>query len=101
MSQQAATQRSRRQTAPSGMPLELKAKQIEKLDTVPDDADSMADVQNELEFNEWYNDLEATLLESSYDEYQYISRQLLGIAELIHSCAQGLSRRAPDIQISS
>ncbi|KAL3453774.1 Sec34-like family-domain-containing protein [Aspergillus insuetus] len=70
MSQQAATQRSRRQTAPSGMPLELKAKQIEKLDTVPDDADSIADVQNELEFNEWYNDLEATLLESSYDEYQ-------------------------------
>ncbi|KAJ0424203.1 Sec34-like family-domain-containing protein [Aspergillus carlsbadensis] len=70
MSQQAATQRTRRQTAPSGIPLELKAKQTEKLDTIPDDTDSIADIQNELEFNEWYQDLEATLLESSCDEYQ-------------------------------
>jgi hypothetical protein len=83
------------------MPLELRPKQIEKLDTVSDDADPIADIQTELGFNEWYNDLEATLVESSYDEYQYISRNLLCIAELIHFCPQGLSRRTPNIQIAS
>ncbi|KAL2809804.1 Sec34-like family-domain-containing protein [Aspergillus granulosus] len=76
MSQQATAQRSRRQTAPSGMPLRLKANQIEKLDTVSDEADSIADIQNELDFSEWYNDIEATLLESSYDEYQACLNEL-------------------------
>ncbi|KAL2842350.1 Sec34-like family-domain-containing protein [Aspergillus pseudoustus] len=76
MSQQAAAQRSRRQTAPSGMPVELQVKQIEKLDTVPDEANSITDIQNELDFNEWYNDVEVTLLESSYDEYQACLNEL-------------------------
>ncbi|KAL3475035.1 Sec34-like family-domain-containing protein [Aspergillus californicus] len=67
---QAAGQQSRRQTAPSGMPLELKAKQTEKLDTTLDDVDSITEINNELEFTQWYDDVEASLLESSYDEYQ-------------------------------
>ncbi|KKK13024.1 sec34-like family protein [Aspergillus rambellii] len=70
MAQQAAGQRSRRQTAPSGMPIELKAKEIPKLETVPDDPDVITEIHNELEFAQWYNEAEASLLEASYDEYQ-------------------------------
>jgi hypothetical protein len=70
MAPQIAGQRSRRQTAPSGMPLNLEATQIEKLETVPGKLDSIVDIHNELEFSQWYDDVEASLLESSYDEYQ-------------------------------
>ncbi|KAL4800634.1 Sec34-like family-domain-containing protein [Aspergillus venezuelensis] len=70
MAPQTVPQRSRRQTAPSGMPQDLKAKQTEKLETVQDEPDSISDIHNELEFAQWYNDVEADLLESSYDEYQ-------------------------------
>ncbi|KAL4810541.1 Sec34-like family-domain-containing protein [Aspergillus unguis] len=70
MPPQTAGQRSRRQTAPSGMPLDLKANQVEKLETISSDPESGADIHNELDFTEWYNDVEASLLESSYDEYQ-------------------------------
>ncbi|KAL4946136.1 hypothetical protein BDV06DRAFT_235368 [Aspergillus oleicola] len=70
MAPKTAPLRSRRQTAPSGMPQDLKATQIEKLETVSDVPDSLSDIHNELEFAQWYNDVEADLLESSYDEYQ-------------------------------
>ncbi|KAL4924305.1 Golgi transport complex subunit COG3 [Aspergillus undulatus] len=70
MPTQTAGQRSRRQTAPSGMPHDLKANQIDKLETIPNDMDSVADIHNEIEFTQWYQDVEADLLESSYDEYQ-------------------------------
>ncbi|KAL4918550.1 Sec34-like family-domain-containing protein [Aspergillus aurantiobrunneus] len=76
MPSQTAGQRSRRQTAPSGMPLDLKANQIEKLETVPDDLDSVTAIHNELEFMDWYTDVEASLLESSYDEYQACLNEL-------------------------
>ncbi|KAL4873511.1 hypothetical protein BDV12DRAFT_79772 [Aspergillus spectabilis] len=73
---QAAGQRSRRQTAPSGMPLDLKANHIDKLEAVPDDTESVTEINNELEFTQWYDDVEASLLESSYDEYQACLNEL-------------------------
>ncbi|KAL4820917.1 Sec34-like family-domain-containing protein [Aspergillus spinulosporus] len=76
MAPQIAGQRSRRQTAPSGMPLDLGATQIEKLETVPGELDSIVDIHNELEFSQWYDDVEASLLESSYDEYQACLNEL-------------------------
>ncbi|KAL5002397.1 Sec34-like family-domain-containing protein [Aspergillus recurvatus] len=76
MTPQTAGQRSRRQTAPSGMPLDLKATQIEKLETVSDELDSIADIHNESEFLQWYDSVEASLLESSYDEYQACLNEL-------------------------
>ncbi|KAL4979205.1 Sec34-like family-domain-containing protein [Aspergillus desertorum] len=76
MAPQTARQRSRRQTAPSGMPLDLKAIQIEKLETVSDESNSIADINNELKFSQWYDDVEASLLESSYDEYQACLNEL-------------------------
>ncbi|KAI9370093.1 Sec34-like family-domain-containing protein [Aspergillus egyptiacus] len=76
MPQQAAGQRSRRRTAPSGMPLELKEQQIGRLETVPDEPDPIVDIGNELEFTQWYSDVEASLLESSYDEYQACLNEL-------------------------
>ncbi|KAL2866962.1 Golgi transport complex subunit COG3 [Aspergillus lucknowensis] len=70
MSQPATGRRSRRQTVPSGVPL------AEQLDTDPDDQGSISEVKNELEFTHWYNDVEVTLLESSYDEYQACLNEL-------------------------
>ena len=31
---------------------------------------SIVDIGNELEFSQWYNEVEGSLLETSYDEYQ-------------------------------
>ncbi|EHA23018.1 hypothetical protein ASPNIDRAFT_173434 [Aspergillus niger ATCC 1015] len=69
MRQQAAGQRSRRQTAPSGRALEQKVKEATELETIPDGVDSITDVRNELEFAQWYNEVEESMLEASYDEY--------------------------------
>ena len=70
MRQQAAGQRSRRQTAPSGPPVDIKAKVIDEHETIPDGLESFTDIKNELEFAQWYTDIEGSLLEASYDEYQ-------------------------------
>ncbi|RDH30469.1 Sec34-like family-domain-containing protein [Aspergillus welwitschiae] len=76
MRQQAAGQRSRRQTAPSGRALEQKVKEATELETIPDGVDSITDVRNELEFAQWYNEVEESLLEASYDEYQACLQEL-------------------------
>ncbi|KAB8071595.1 Sec34-like family-domain-containing protein [Aspergillus leporis] len=76
MRQQTAGQRSRRQTVPSRPPLELIGKDTDEAEEVPDGLDSIADIQNELDFTEWYNDLEDNLLETSYDEYQACLHEL-------------------------
>ncbi|PWY83926.1 golgi complex component Cog3 [Aspergillus eucalypticola CBS 122712] len=76
MRQQAAGQRSRRQTAPSGRALEQKVKEATQLETIPDDVDSVTDIRNELEFAQWYNEVEESLLEASYDEYQACLQEL-------------------------
>ncbi|PYI34179.1 Sec34-domain-containing protein [Aspergillus indologenus CBS 114.80] len=76
MRQQAAGQRSRRQTAPSGPPVDIKAKVIDEHETIPDGLESFTDIKNELEFAQWYNDVEDNLLEASYDEYQACLQEL-------------------------
>ncbi|PYH93280.1 Sec34-domain-containing protein [Aspergillus ellipticus CBS 707.79] len=76
MRQQAAGQRGRRQTAPSGPPLELMAKQITQLEAIPESLDSITDIRNELEFSQWYGEVEESLLEASYDEYQACLQEL-------------------------
>lgn len=58
------------QTAPSGLPPEPENKDVEELDVSPDDSKSVTELQNELEFLQWYNGVEDDLLEASYDEYQ-------------------------------
>lgn len=40
---------------------------------MPEDSVSIANLQNELDFNKWYNEVEEDLLEASYDQYQYES----------------------------
>lgn len=65
MRQEAAARRARRQTAPS------KTKPVEAADAPPDESTSVANLQNELDFSKWYNEVEDDLLEASYDEYQY------------------------------
>lgn len=70
MRQENAGRRSRRQTVPSRPPLEITGKKTEEAEAVPDGLESIGDIHNELEFAEWYNELEDSLLESSYDEYQ-------------------------------
>ncbi|PYI10179.1 Sec34-domain-containing protein [Aspergillus sclerotiicarbonarius CBS 121057] len=76
MRQQAAGQRSRRQTAPSGPALEQKVKEATELETIPDSLDSITDIRNELEFAQWYGEVEESLLEASYDEYQACLQEL-------------------------
>ncbi|RAL15468.1 Golgi transport complex subunit COG3 [Aspergillus homomorphus CBS 101889] len=76
MRQQAAGQRSRRQTAPSGPPVDLKAKVINEQETIPDGLESFTDIKNELEFAQWYDDVEDSLLSASYDEYQACLQEL-------------------------
>ncbi|KAE8382600.1 Sec34-like family-domain-containing protein [Aspergillus bertholletiae] len=76
MRQQNAGRRSRRQTVPSRPPLELTGKETEAAEAVPDGLDSIGDIQNELDFTQWYNELEDSLLESSYDEYQACLHEL-------------------------
>ncbi|OJJ76132.1 hypothetical protein ASPBRDRAFT_117224 [Aspergillus brasiliensis CBS 101740] len=76
MRQQAAGQRSRRQTAPSGRALEQTIKEATELETIPDGVDSVTDIRNELEFTQWYNEVEESLLEASYDEYQACLQEL-------------------------
>ena len=58
------------QTAPSGLPPEPENKDVEELVVSPDDSKSVTELQNELEFLQWYNGVEDDLLEASYDEYQ-------------------------------
>lgn len=70
MRQQAAGQRSRRQTAPPRPPLDLQAKKVEKVDESPDGLDKVSNICNELDFTQWFNEVEDSLLETSYDEYQ-------------------------------
>lgn len=72
MRQQAAGQRSRRQTAPPRPPLDLQAKKTEELDESPDGLDTVSNIRNELDFTQWFNEVEESLLETSYDEYQYV-----------------------------
>lgn len=38
---------------------------------LPEGIESRTDVKNELDFVQWYSEIENDLLESSYDEYQY------------------------------
>ncbi|PYH40433.1 Golgi transport complex subunit COG3 [Aspergillus saccharolyticus JOP 1030-1] len=76
MRQQAAGQRSRRQTAPSGPPVDIKAKVIDEHETILDGLESVTDIKNELEFAQWYTDVEDSLLEASYDEYQACLQEL-------------------------
>lgn len=52
------------------MPPDQKVTKTKKLEAVHGELDSVADLHNELELSEWYHDVEAGLLESSYDEYQ-------------------------------
>ena len=64
-------QRTRRQTVPSGPPPEVKVKDVEQLRKSPDDEPkSVTELQNELEFMQWYGGVEDKLSEASYDEYQ-------------------------------
>lgn len=72
MRPEAAGQRTRRQTAPSGLPPEPKArtKDVEELGILAEDSKSFAELQSELEFLQWYGGVEDDLLEASYDEYQ-------------------------------
>lgn len=63
-------QRARRQTVPSGPPPEVKVKDVEQLKTSPHEPKSVTELQNELEFLQWYGGVEDELLEASYDEYQ-------------------------------
>lgn len=50
--------------------MDIKAKVIDEHETIPDGLESFTDIKNELEFVQWYNDIEGSLLEASYDEYQ-------------------------------
>lgn len=63
-------QRARRQTVPSGPPPEVKVKDVEQLKTSAEEPRSVTELQNELEFLQWYGGVEDELLEASYDEYQ-------------------------------
>lgn len=63
-------QRSRRQTVSSGPPPEPMSNDLEKLGISPEDSKSIDELQNELEFLQWYGGVEDELLEASYDEYQ-------------------------------
>ncbi|KAL4897046.1 Sec34-domain-containing protein [Aspergillus ambiguus] len=76
MRQQAAGKRSRRQTAPPRPPLEIQAKGIAAAEAVPEVPESISDIHNELEFGQWYHDIEDSLLETSYDEYQACLHEL-------------------------
>lgn len=71
MPQPTAGQRARRQTAPSGPPKEFKVQMSEIAEVLPEGIESITDVKNELDFVQWYSEIENDLLESSYDEYQY------------------------------
>jgi len=70
MRPETAGQRSRRRTVASGAPPEPKSNDIDKLGTLPEDPKSIDELQNELEFLQWYGGVEDELLEASYDEYQ-------------------------------
>lgn len=69
MRPETAGQRSRRQTAPSGPPPKPNPKDVEKLEVSLEEK-AIDDLQNELEFLQWYGGVEDDLLEASYDEYQ-------------------------------
>lgn len=71
MRPETAGQRSRRQTVTSGAPPEPKPNDIDKLGTsLGGDSKLIDELQNELEFLQWYGGVEDELLEASYDEYQ-------------------------------
>lgn len=65
-----AGQRARRLTAPSGPPQEPKIKDVKALEISPQEPKPVTELQNELEFLQWYAGVEDELLEASYDEYQ-------------------------------
>lgn len=65
MHKEPARRRARRQTAPP------KPKQTGEIKAIPDNSASIAKLENELEFSNWYNEVEEDLLEASYGEYQY------------------------------
>lgn len=65
MRQDTVGRRKRRQTAPS------KPQPVDDAAELSDDSATVADISNELEFTEWFNEVEDDLLEVSYDEYQY------------------------------
>jgi hypothetical protein len=75
MPQPTAGQRARRQTAPSGPPKEFKVQTAEIAEVLPESIESITDIKNELDFVQWYSEIENGLLESSYDEYQYAEEQ--------------------------
>lgn len=70
MRPEAVGQRTRRQTAPSGLPPEPKTKDVKELGMLSEDCKSFSELQDELEFLQWYGGVEDDLLEASYDEYQ-------------------------------
>ncbi|KAH2419104.1 hypothetical protein KXV44_008035 [Aspergillus fumigatus] len=76
MPQPTAGQRARRQTAPSGPPKEFKVQMSEIAEVLPEGIESITDVKNELDFVQWYSEIENDLLESSYDEYQSCLQEL-------------------------
>lgn len=65
-------QRARGQTEPSGPPPPvLKAGDVEDVDIpAKKKSKTLEDIHNELEFSQWYTEVEDDLLEASYDEYQ-------------------------------
>lgn len=71
MPQQAAGRRARGQSEASGHPPGLKRKDAQEVGIPTGNPKSIIDVYNEVEFAEWYNEVEDGLLETSYDEYQY------------------------------
>lgn len=62
--------RSRRQTVPSRPAQQFKVQEAQEIEAEPEGLDAIADIHNELDFIEWYNEVEDSLLETSYDEYQ-------------------------------
>jgi hypothetical protein len=76
MPQSTAGQRARRKTAPSGPPKEFKVQTREAAEELPEGIESITDVKNELDFVEWYSEVENGLLDSSYDEYQYAEKTI-------------------------
>ncbi|KAH8426991.1 Golgi transport complex subunit COG3 [Aspergillus melleus] len=76
MRQQTKGPRSRRQTVPSRPPQQFQAQEAEETKAEPEGLDAIAEIHNELDFIEWYNEVEDSLLETSYDEYQACLHEL-------------------------
>ncbi|THC99010.1 hypothetical protein EYZ11_001484 [Aspergillus tanneri] len=104
MRQQATGRRSRRQTAPSHPPQALQAKEAQEVETVPEDLDALTDIHNELDFIEWYNEVEDSLLETSYDEY-HLSQDFQAVelqtSQFQKQCEGLLSAQKRDSELAS